>query len=279
MFGGFGAGRWLNDLWLLDTRNNSWRPVQARGTPPEPRAAHAAVRCSVDGKDSMLVVGGNDGSSLYGDVWQLDTTTLTWIKMQVKGTKVRPRAGHSLSVVGNFAVLFGGSRGWSTETFSDVLALDLARKTWLRVNTSGLRPPAARSGHGACAIGNRVFVFGGGDSKCVFNDMHVMELDVPVGAAASEEAAAIAAAQSRGTRARSGSKSGGRRPQPRSRINVAWLDVEDTGGIPSPRSGHTLTAVGDDLLLIGGATPAGQRFADAYTLDTRFADYSSNRSP
>jgi len=86
----------------------------------------------------MLVVGGNDGENLFGDVWRLDAATLTWYKLEVGGAKLRPRAGHSLCSISNqYAVLFGGSRGWSTETFSDVLALDLECMQWVRVNTSG----------------------------------------------------------------------------------------------------------------------------------------------
>ena len=45
---------------------------------------------------------------------------------------------------------------------------------WSRPSDSGT-VPVPRAGLASCVVGSRLFVFGGGDSEEVFNDLHVLD--------------------------------------------------------------------------------------------------------
>jgi hypothetical protein len=46
--------------------------------------------------------------------------------------------------------------------------------SWSRPADTGT-VPVPRAGHSCCAIGPRLYTFGGGDSEEVFNDLHVLD--------------------------------------------------------------------------------------------------------
>lgn len=78
LFGGFGSGGFRNDVWELKlTGTPRWSLIPAAGTPPIPRAWHAAIYDPI--RDRMVVHGGNDGSSTIDDPWELSLSgTPTW---------------------------------------------------------------------------------------------------------------------------------------------------------------------------------------------------------
>lgn len=64
-------GRAKNDLYELDLSTMEWRALQASGDPPSPRYGHAVVIVG----NKMLLYGGTDGASTFGDLYVLDLGT------------------------------------------------------------------------------------------------------------------------------------------------------------------------------------------------------------
>jgi len=64
IFGGSDGFRFFNDLFLIDLNNLVWQKVKTNGTSPPIRYKHSALCYG----DKMLIIGGGDTSSHYGDV-------------------------------------------------------------------------------------------------------------------------------------------------------------------------------------------------------------------
>jgi hypothetical protein len=59
----------VNDLWFLDTKNDTWTQVQVEGEGPTPRYGHDAVWLPDTRK--LIVFGGHDTSGDVNDLWEL----------------------------------------------------------------------------------------------------------------------------------------------------------------------------------------------------------------
>jgi hypothetical protein len=164
----------------------------------------------------MFVLGGNDGSRFFGDLWQLDTATWTWTQVETKGVAPSPRAGHTATVVGeppHTVLVFGGVDAHGPR--GDMHALALDSLTWSQPQTQGTAP-SPRAGHTAVAVGgSKLLVFGGGYLDRVFNDLHLLDVESKV-----------------------------------------WARPSDSGALPGPRAGHSCTAVGPRLFIFGGGNSA-----------------------
>lgn len=103
--------RYLNDLYILDIRNNPvhWEIPVTNGPSPPTRESHTGVSY-VDkekGKSFLVIYGGMSGCRL-GDLWFLNTDTLTWTKPQVSGITPLPRSLHTSTLIGHRMYVFGG---------------------------------------------------------------------------------------------------------------------------------------------------------------------------
>jgi Galactose oxidase, central domain len=58
-----------NDLWFLDTANDTWTRVEVEGEAPSPRYGHDAVWLAESRK--LIVFGGHDASGDVNDLWEL----------------------------------------------------------------------------------------------------------------------------------------------------------------------------------------------------------------
>jgi len=58
-----------NDLWFLDTSNDTWTQVEVEGEAPSPRYGHDAVWLPETRK--LIVFGGHDASGDVNDLWAL----------------------------------------------------------------------------------------------------------------------------------------------------------------------------------------------------------------
>jgi N-acetylneuraminic acid mutarotase len=92
---------------------------------------------------------------------------------------------------------------------------------WQRQHISSGPSPPPRSGHCACALGDKsMFVFGGNTTQVSFNDLWELSISTST-----------------------------------------WSQVRVSSGVsPSGRVGHTLTALGSRLLLLGGREYATNHF-------------------
>ncbi|XP_032598003.1 host cell factor [Drosophila grimshawi] len=174
--------KYLNDLYILDTRgvhshNGKWIIPKTFGDSPPPRESHTGISfTSKDtGKLNLLVYGGMSGCRL-GDLWLLDTDSMTWEKPRTRGQAPLPRSLHSSTMIANKMYVFGGwvplvindskattEREWKcTNTLA---VLDLDTMTWENVTLDTIEEnvPRARAGHCAVGIQSRLYVWSGRD--------------------------------------------------------------------------------------------------------------------
>jgi hypothetical protein len=175
LFGGLGAG-FLNDVWALSFSGGpAWSSVTALGTPPSPRAFHAAA---YDAARSEIVVMGGLGGAYQNDVWTLSLAGgATWSQLTPTGSPPSARGFHSavLDPVHDRIEVFSG--------FSGVAVNDLWELTraggpaWQRSPASGELPPPRRSESLIFdPLRQRMIMFGGGPGDSGLNDVWALSL-------------------------------------------------------------------------------------------------------
>jgi dynein heavy chain len=139
-FGGFRSSSIrYNDVWILDTANDSWE---------QPRAGLTETKA--------------DGSVHFKAPWQ---------------DSPLPRGAHSACVVnGSQMYVFGGygGHGFARRDFNDIHVLDLGIWEWRVIETEGELKPPARSGHKGLAVLESIYVVGGWNAEFQFNDMWIL---------------------------------------------------------------------------------------------------------
>lgn len=103
--------RYLKDLYALDLQSNpvAWEVPQTHGPSPPPRESHTGVAYhdKKNNKSYLVIYGGMSGCRL-GDLWFLNTDTLTWSKPVIEGVTPLPRSLHTSTLIGNRMFVFGG---------------------------------------------------------------------------------------------------------------------------------------------------------------------------
>ncbi|XP_030635078.1 kelch repeat-containing protein [Chanos chanos] len=165
-------------IWKLCIEDLSWVPAEtlAEGPTPEARIGHTAAY-DPDSK-RIFVFGGSKHKKWFNDVHILDTQSWRWTMVEAQG-KVPPLAYHSCSLFRGELFVFGGvfprphpePDGCSDSIY--IFNPDMA--IWYQPIVNGDRP-APRSGHSACVIQGKIFVFGGWDTPVCFNDMYTLDL-------------------------------------------------------------------------------------------------------
>lgn len=84
------------------------------------------------------------------------------------------RSGHSTTTVGKKLLVFGGTAN-NIIYFNDVLFFDTENSRWHTPQTSGTIP-TGRTKHTATLIGSKLYVFGGGDSGSLNNELYCLDL-------------------------------------------------------------------------------------------------------
>ena len=84
-----------------------WAPIEAKNIAPDPRSGHSMVLTQTN----HLIVFGGEGSVKYSDVWVFNLNTLEWSAPKVKGKNVKPRIGHTASLVSDRMLVWGGHDG------------------------------------------------------------------------------------------------------------------------------------------------------------------------
>nr|CAG8452914.1 8320_t:CDS:2 [Entrophospora candida] len=105
----------MNVINIYDTNLNSWSTKTVLGDNPPQRRGHRAVG-TIDKK--IIIYGGRnaDGSVIYDDVLELDTTTLTWKIIQTEGITKPPKLIYA----------------------SNIFILDSTNYTWLETYTPNI---------------------------------------------------------------------------------------------------------------------------------------------
>nr|XP_060632885.1 host cell factor 2 [Anolis sagrei ordinatus] len=176
--------RYLNDFYELELQHGSgvtgWSIPVTKGVLPSPRESHTAViYCRKDsGNAKMFIFGGMSGCRL-NDLWELDIESMTWSKLESKGTVPLPRSLHTASVIGNKMYVFGG---WVPQNIDENLSsqdgewkctgsfsyLNLDTKEWIGLISDCQEDknnllPGPRAGHCAVVVGTRLYIWSGRD--------------------------------------------------------------------------------------------------------------------
>jgi len=172
---------WFNDLYILDTDTLKWsQPMQMNLGVPTQRAAHGM--CAI-GRD-LVIFGGRDVTDRQNDLHIFNVDTRKWMTdLKITGDCPAARSFHTLTSVGNRAVLFGG-RGRDHKHFDSFDVFDFENKRWLSTTISGDKP-AGRGLHSAVCVKDKMFLFGGsGDfspetMQCqnFYSDAFIVETD------------------------------------------------------------------------------------------------------
>lgn len=173
--------RYLNDLYVIDIRNNNnlqWDIPSTSGVTPSPRESHTCVATSdTDGKRPKLIVYGGMSGCRLGDLYQLDIDSMTWSKPAIHNMIPLPRSLHSATVIGKRMFVFGGwvplvmdevkgrqdEKEWKCT--NSLACLNLDTMAWENVVMDQYDDslPRARAGHCSVAINTRLYMWSGRD--------------------------------------------------------------------------------------------------------------------
>lgn len=129
----------------------SWSAISTTGA-PSARTGHSAVWTG----SKMIVWGGRNGSTYYGDGAIYDPVANTWTALPGSGSPTA-RSGHSALWSGSEMLVFFGENG--AGALSSGAAYDPVKNTWRSLSSSG--GPVARSLAQAVWTGSELIVFGG----------------------------------------------------------------------------------------------------------------------
>lgn len=145
LFGGYGQGGRLNDLWQLDPFTLQWSRIETCLPVPSRRAYHSAVSLRF-----KLIVFGGQGAAAMGDLWQFSPTSSTWTKLEASRWTERAsimenvvgpaaRYGHSGEVFGSDKMFIFGGVGDGSVYRDDLwfLYVDLSLSEPLEIETPG----------------------------------------------------------------------------------------------------------------------------------------------
>jgi len=156
IFGGINSkNKMTNQVYYYDAETDTWNKIKSVGTSPSPRKNHSA---SMLGGNRMLVFGGETDQGFSDELFELDCTNWTWKKHPHENKWPSPRAGHSLSVLGDFAILLGGEDPLVEILLSDqVYVLEYfpaeGNISWDRVKVTGSsNAPMTLEGHSATVM-------------------------------------------------------------------------------------------------------------------------------
>ncbi|XP_038620785.1 rab9 effector protein with kelch motifs-like isoform X1 [Tachyglossus aculeatus] len=165
-------------MWKLNTMDESWAPAETltAGPRPESRTGHTATFDPNTGR--VYVFGGSKNRKWFNDVHILDTKTWGWATVEAQG-KVPPLSYHSSWLFRGELFVFGGVTPRphpEPDGCSDGLyVFDPQERIWYRPIVLG-QPPCPRSGHSACLLQKKVYVFGGWDTPLCFKDLFLLDL-------------------------------------------------------------------------------------------------------
>ncbi|XP_066466859.1 rab9 effector protein with kelch motifs [Tiliqua scincoides] len=203
----------------------SWYTLAPLGESPCARVGHNSLYLPPldpsSGKGKVVIVGGANPSSSFSDLYFIDLDAHSWTAPGWEG--LLPRYEHATFVPKSrprSLWVFGGAS--ETENRNCVQVLDLEIGTWESPPVTG-GPPSPRTYHtSSAAIGNRLYVFGGGKKGAdPVEDQKLHVFDT---------------------------------------ATLTWLQPEVHGTPPAPRHGHAVVAFENKLFVHGGL--AGDTFYD-----------------
>ncbi|RAH42082.1 putative cell polarity protein (Tea1) [Aspergillus brunneoviolaceus CBS 621.78] len=295
MMGGLIDGSTVKgDLWMLEssTGNLSCLPIATVSEGPGPRVGHASLLVG----NAFIVFGGDtkvdESDTLDDTLYLLNTSSRQWSRSIPPGPRPAGRYGHTLNILGSKLYVFGGQvEGFF---FNDLVAFDLNQlqnpaNKWeflIRNSHEGGPPPGqippARTNHTIVSFNDRLYLFGGTNGVQWFND--VWCYDPRVNAWSQLDCVGFIPTPREGHAAAIVNDVmyifGGRTDEGIDLGDLAafrittrrWYSFQNMGPAPSPRSGHSMTAFGKQIIVLAGEPSSAPRdpieLSMAYILDT-----------
>lgn len=295
MMGGLIDGSTVKgDLWMMESSsgNLSCFPIATVSEGPGPRVGHASLLVG----NAFIVFGGDtkvdENDTLDDTLYLLNTSSRQWSRSIPPGSRPTGRYGHTLNILGSRLYVFGGQvEGYF---FNDLVAFDLnqlqnpGNKWELLIKNShegGPSPgqiPPARTNHTIVSFNDKLYLFGGTNGLQWFNDVWSFDpranswtqLDCVGFIPTPREGHAAALVNDVmyvfGGRTDEGIDLG---DLAAFRISTRrWYSFQNMGPAPSPRSGHSMTAFGKQIIVLAGEPSSAPRdpaeLSMAYMLDT-----------
>jgi len=151
----------LDDMWVFDTTNNTWKVVVIEDPKPTPRSYHAMESI---GNDIYIfggcgIVDGKEKTSCrYSDFWKFNTVESKWTQI-ITDTAPTCRGGPGLVKYqkDSLILLFG----FNGQEMADCWKYTISQNKWEELKNSK-NAPNARSVFSYCSLGDdSVFIFGG----------------------------------------------------------------------------------------------------------------------
>lgn len=158
VFGGSGAGGFLNDVWTYAFDDATWRRLVLE-TPPAPRRTPASF---YDPLHHRMVTYAGQGNALYGDTWALDLDRPQWEELSTD-ISPSPRYGAVLAYGPGSKEAFAFA-GFTSEQgrFDDLWAFSSITNRWQALHPQGDRPSKRCLHAGAYDTqSDQLFIFGG----------------------------------------------------------------------------------------------------------------------
>nr|XP_054758549.1 rab9 effector protein with kelch motifs-like [Lytechinus pictus] len=206
----------------------------------EPSSRWGHTLCNIGNHKCLLIGGQGHRQTISRDaIWMLNTETGGWTVPEIESSsdKFPSRMGHTATFDRdlNSVFVFGGSK--NLRWFSDMHILDLATMKWSLVEAAGEAP--TRAYHSATFFRNELYVFGG-----------VYPNPDPQPDGCSNDVVIF-------------------NPESKS-----WYKPVTMGTKPKPRSGHSATLLGDQLVIFGG-WDAPICYNDLHILDLCLMEFTS----
>ncbi|KAL8778807.1 MAG: hypothetical protein Q9213_007242 [Squamulea squamosa] len=291
------------DLWMIEAGAQSLAcyPVGTTFEGPGPRVGHASLLVG----NAFIVFGGDtkvdDRDKLDDTLYLLNTSTRHWSRSMPPGPRPAGRYGHTLNILGSRIYIFGGQvEGYF---FNDLVAFDLnalqnANSRWemLIPNSADGGPPEgqvppARTNHTIVSWSEKLYLFGGTNGTQWFNDVWSYDprqvawtqLDcigyIPAPREGHSAALVNDVMYIFGGRTEDGTDLGDLAAF--KITSRRWFTFQNMGPAPSPRSGHSMTAFGKQIVVLAGEPSSAPRNVDelsmVYVLDTGKIRYPNDQ--
>nr|XP_012627346.1 rab9 effector protein with kelch motifs isoform X2 [Microcebus murinus] len=202
-------------------RKATWYTLTLPGDSPCARVGHSCLYLPPVGdakRGKIFIVGGANPNRSFSDVHTIDLGTHRWDLATYEG--LLPRYEHASFIptcTPNRIWVFGGANQSGNQNCLQVLNPET--RTWTTPEVTSL-PPSPRTFHtSSAAIGNQLYVFGGGERGA----QPVQDVKLHVFDAS----------------------------------DMKWQKLSPTGAAPGGCAAHSAVAVGKHIYIFGGMTPTG----------------------
>lgn len=173
LFGGYNESGCLNDTWVFDLTDNSWKEMKPENT-PSPRHTHTMVYDPDNQK--VILFGGNSWGAQQRDMWTYDYQSNQWDQI-IPDLSPPSKSIHAMSLDSDNRkiILFGGYGAYDSIT-DDTWVYDISNNTWEEM--SSISKPNARFGHTMAydAHIKKTILFGGSSNDGSMEDTWVYDL-------------------------------------------------------------------------------------------------------